>query len=376
MPWPALCYILLAQAQQDSWRAVRETEHYVVKTTGTAEQAEALGKHMELVYRTYAALLNYQKPATRKFTIRLYKDHDEYAKHGAGGTALAHYNPGTKELVGSADPDGMWAIFAHEGMHQFIDMVMPDFQKGVRSGQVPTWYSEGIADCIGNSEVRDGKMFMCTMSGYIAKMRIIVIQTAVRENKVRPFRELLYLDQRRFYSENGRLNYATGWALTHFLMVYPKTEDPAKQIPGGKYKSKLVQFHNLLASGKKRDEAYAIAFGIARPSDWDVIDKQWREYVLSFPDPLAGTPLAGLAADIGNLDKTDGVYVGAIAEDAACFKAGLRPGDVILAVDGREVRHYGQLIPPLERKKAGETAAISVKRGGETVEIKVEWAGK
>jgi hypothetical protein len=360
--------LLLLLLPQD-WKAVVETEHYIIKTTSKKEHAEALGRHMELVYKTYAALLNYQKPLAKKFTIRLYKDHDEYAKNGAGGSALAHYSPQSKELVGSYDPDGMWAIMAHEGMHQFTDMVMPDFQRGVGNGQVPTWYSEGIADCIGNCETRNGKLYMCTMNGYIAKMRTIVIQTGIRENKVKPFRELLYLNQREFYSQNGRLNYATGWSFTHFLMTYPKVEDPSKQIPDGKYKSSLVKFHNLLAAGKKRDEAYAAAFGIAKPSDWDVIDKQWREYVLSFPDPLKGTPMEGLSADIENLNQTDGVYVGNLPEDSACYRSGVRKGDVIVAVDGKDVRHYGHLIPPLEKKKKGESAVLKVRRGKETVEI-------
>ncbi len=373
MRWLALPYWICLAAPQESWRAVVETDHYVVRTTGERAHAEALARHMELVYRTYAALLNYSKAPPQKFTIRLYRDHEEYRRHGAGGLALAHYSPKTRELVGSYDPDGMWAIFAHEGMHQFTDLVLPDFQKGVSSGQVPAWYCEGLADCVGNSEARENRLFLATMRGYIAHMRTTVIRTAVREGRTRPFRELLYLDQRGFVSENGRLNYATAWSFVHFLMTAPKIEDPAKQIPSGKHKGKLVLFHNLLAAGRKREEAYAQAFGVARPADWDGWEKEWRVYVRSWPDPLAGTPMEGLSADLENLDKTDGVYVGAIEEGTPCAKAGVRPSDVIVALEGREVRHFGHLIPPLLRRKRGENAVLTVRRGQASVELTLSY---
>ncbi len=370
--------LLLLAPQQQNWNAVYESDHYIVKTTSEKKHANELGLHMELVYETYAKLLNYTKTPDRKFVIRLYKDHDEYKRNGAGGPALAHYSPGSKELVGSYDPDGMCAIMSHEGMHQFTDMVMPDFQKSVGSGEVPTWYSEGIADCIGNCVARSGKLYMCVIDGgYIAMMRTIVIQTGIRENRVAPLREIIKYNQKDYYSKNGRLNYAFGWSFTHFLMTYPRVEEPSKQIPDGKYKKMLVTFHNLMAAGKKRDEAYQNAFGIngGAPA-WDRLEKEWKEYVLKFPDPLAGTPIEGLSADIDKLNDSDGVYVGTLKDDAPCAKAGLHSKDVILEVDGKPALHYGKLIPPLRRKKPGEAAVLKVKRGDETIELKVEWPRK
>jgi hypothetical protein len=272
----------------------------------------------------------------------------------------------------------MFAIMSHEGMHQFTDMVMPDFQRGVGSGEVPTWYSEGIADCIGNCENRNGKLYMCMMStGYVAAMRTIVIQTAVRENRTPPLREIVKYNQKDYYQKNGRMNYAIGWSFTHFLMCYPRVEEPSKQIPDGKYKKALVTFHNLLAGGRKRDDAYANAFGInGGPPAWDRFEKEWKEYVLSFPDPLKDTPMQGLSADIDKLNESDGVYVGTLKDDAPCAKAGLKSKDVILEVDGKVAAHYGKLIPPLRRKKPGEAALLKVKRGDETVDVKIEWPKK
>lgn len=359
---------------QESWNAEFATEHYHVKTTSDKKHAEILGNHMELVYDTYSRLLNYTKKPDRKFVIKLYKDHAEYKQHGAQGPALAHYSPQSKELVGSWDPDGMLPIMSHEGMHQFTDMVMPDFQKGTQNGEVPTWYSEGLADCIGNCRAKDGKLYMCVITeGYMAHMRTIIVQTAVREGRTPPLKELVTWNQPTFYARNGRLNYAIGWSFTHFLMTYPKIEEPTKQIPDGKYKKVFVMFHNLLASGRKRDEAYA-AFGInGGPPAWDRYEKEWKEYVLKFPDPLAGTPIEGLAADIDKLNDNDGVYVGTIKDDAPCAKAGLKSKDVILELDGAPCLHYGKLVPPLRRKKPDDKAVLKIRRGTETIDVTLEW---
>jgi hypothetical protein len=211
----------------------------------------------------------------------------------------------------------------------------------------------------------------------MALMRTIIIQTAIRENRVPPLKEVVLYNQKDYYQKNGRLNYAIGWSFTHFLMTYPRVEEPSKQIPDGKYKKALVAFHNMLAGGKKRDEAYNVAFGInGGPPAWERFEKEWKEYVLKFPDPLEGTPLAGLSADLDKLNDNDGVYVGTLKDDSPCAKAGLKSKDVILEVDGVAAFYYGKLIPPLRRKKAGEKAVLKIRRGTDTTDVTLDYPAK
>jgi serine protease Do len=51
--------------------------------------------------------------------------------------------------------------------------------------------------------------------------------------------------------------------------------------------------------------------------------------------------------------------------------AGLRPGDVIITVDGRTLPDLTDLYRLLERKKAGDTLLLTVQRGTERIEVRV-----
>src|SRR5262245_53227120 len=123
-----------------------------------------------------------------------------------------------------------------------------------------------------------------------------------------------------------------------------------------------------MAAGKNRGGAYAIASGIdgGAPA-WARFASEWQGGVRAVAPPAKDTPMEGLSADIDKLTESDGVYVGALKDDAPCAKAGLKSKDVILEVDGKTAAHYGKLILPLRRKKPGETALLKVKRGEETV---------
>ena len=334
-----------------------ESKHYAVRTTGSKEQAQQLAEYMEKVYETYSDLLNYDEPIKKKFTIVLYKEHAEYSATTGGSQALAHYSPQKKELVGSWDEDGMWAIFAHEGMHQFTDMVTPVFGRGA----TPMWYTEGMADCIGNSVVKKEKLYMCSMDGYIGQMRTWVIQTAIREKRTPALKELTTWDTRRFYGDGARLNYATAWSFCHFLMTYPKVEEPDKRIPKGKYKKHLGNYHILLTQGKSGTDAWKEAFG---EMDWEKLQEVWAEYVMKFPDPAAGTPFEGLRVDLDNLHQTDAVYLGTLDPETPIGKSGLQSKDAILDVDGYKTNHFGRLCAAIGKIEKGATAKVRVKRGG------------
>ena len=67
-----------------------------------------------------------------------------------------------------------------------------------------------------------------------------------------------------------------------------------------------------------------------------------------------------------------------IAQDAAAVtpggpgdRAGLRPGDVVLAIDGRPVTDPSELIVDIRAREPGDTVTLTLSRGGETVQVPV-----
>ena len=61
--------------------------------------------------------------------------------------------------------------------------------------------------------------------------------------------------------------------------------------------------------------------------------------------------------------KDAGVLVESVQDDSPADKAGIRVGDIVLAVDGKDVQSSADLRGALREKKAGETVRIEALRG-------------
>jgi hypothetical protein len=267
---------LSAAHARDPWAFEGESVHYTIRSTAEKKAATDLLKYMDLCFDTYRRFLN---PAPdrlprQKFTLVLYKNLEEYKARGGSGR-YGHYDG--KRLVGYCDPEQMLPTFAHEGVHQFTDICFPNFDR------LPSWYSEGIAECIANNEVRQGKLYLCLKKGPVPKIRLYVVQEAIRDGRWVRLKDLLAAD-RKIFQDQWKLYYATSWLFCHFLLAYPKQEDPSRQIPEGKYKQVVVKFHNAMLDPKtKVDEALRLALVLdGKPLSLDELEKEFREYALSF----------------------------------------------------------------------------------------------
>ncbi|PRY15151.1 S1C family serine protease [Kineococcus rhizosphaerae] len=62
---------------------------------------------------------------------------------------------------------------------------------------------------------------------------------------------------------------------------------------------------------------------------------------------------------------------GAVASGGPGDRAGLQPGDVVLSIDGRPVTEPAELIVDIRAREPGDVVTLSVRRGGETVDVPV-----
>ncbi|WP_337061922.1 S1C family serine protease [Kineococcus sp. G2] len=73
--------------------------------------------------------------------------------------------------------------------------------------------------------------------------------------------------------------------------------------------------------------------------------------------------------------RGEGVLVldqpGAVQAGGPGDRAGLRPGDVVLAVDGRPVTEPAELIVDIRARQPGDTVTLTVRRGEQTLEVPV-----
>jgi len=80
---------------------------------------------------------------------------------------------------------------------------------------------------------------------------------------------------------------------------------------------------------------------------------------------------AQLAESFG-LDRPRGALVSSVERDGPAAKAGLQPGDVILAVNSKAIERYGELSGSIAAMKPGSEATLDVWRGGKKQSINVK----
>jgi S1-C subfamily serine protease len=84
-----------------------------------------------------------------------------------------------------------------------------------------------------------------------------------------------------------------------------------------------------------------------------------------------GELTAQIAGQLG-IGQVSGVLVLAVAGDGPAGRAGIRPGDVIESVEGTELTAPEKLLAELRTKNPGDTVNFTVKRGGQTRDVKVD----
>ena len=80
-----------------------------------------------------------------------------------------------------------------------------------------------------------------------------------------------------------------------------------------------------------------------------------------------GVNIATVDADLAkkyNLDKTEGVYVDGLTEDGAARSAGIKTGDVIVAVNGTKVNSNAELQEQVGKHRPGDQVAVTIRRNG------------
>ena len=63
-----------------------------------------------------------------------------------------------------------------------------------------------------------------------------------------------------------------------------------------------------------------------------------------------------------NLDKIEGVFVGGVTENGAAREAGIKEGDIILSINGKDVNSTAELMELVGQLRPGDKAIVDVKR--------------
>jgi S1-C subfamily serine protease len=73
-----------------------------------------------------------------------------------------------------------------------------------------------------------------------------------------------------------------------------------------------------------------------------------------------------------NSASAGGAEVASVQSSSPAAKVGLKPRDLITAVNGKPVKSAQQFIETLDTYSPGQTVTLTVRRGGSTLAIKVK----
>ena len=105
--------------------------------------------------------------------------------------------------------------------------------------------------------------------------------------------------------------------------------------------------------------------------DWDrLLDGQtWGKLSLN---PFANPEMPVLGIGMAMQHGVNGVLVDSVVQGSPAAAAGVRPGDVIHALDDSEIQHGGELLQILAKHEAGDEVTLGILRDRKELKIKVK----
>lgn len=83
------------------------------------------------------------------------------------------------------------------------------------------------------------------------------------------------------------------------------------------------------------------------------------------------SPLTTRLAEELRAPDTEGVVITQMTRGSAAYEAGLRPGDIVKAVNGQAIANPSQFVRTVADAAIGSTARIEVMRDGKTSTVRV-----
>jgi C-terminal processing protease CtpA/Prc len=149
----------------------------------------------------------------------------------------------------------------------------------------------------------------------------------------------------------------------------------AKAHPGDKVEVKIYR------DGKPM--TLAMTLGASSDSEEQIetpaIRKAFRSYSLNRAGKQSYigvnlTPLTDQLREYFGVPKDEGVLIGTVEKDSPADHAGLKAGDILIAVDGRKVTSVGDVQSQIHDVKAGDKANLTVVRNKSEMKLPVEVA--
>ena len=125
----------------------------------------------------------------------------------------------------------------------------------------------------------------------------------------------------------------------------------------------------LTGTGANQGVGFAVSAQQARASADQLIEQGFVRHPLL---GIAGSDVRPEQAERLGLSSPRGAVVEVVEEDSGAAEVDLRPGDVIVEVDGEPLATMSELVAEVRRREPGDIVTLEVVRDGEVFEVDVE----
>ena len=239
---------------------------FVVVGDGGREAVESSARGtvkwaVDLLKRDY-----FTKDPEEILDVWLFKDAASYEKHRAAlfgpgpDTPYGYYSSQHKALVMNISTGG--GTLVHEIVHPFVAANFPD---------CPAWFNEGLGSLYEQSGEQDGHIRGFT------NWRLPGLQKAIREGRVRPFKDLTALGAGDFYTQQTGTNYAQARYLCYYLQE----------------RGLLVRYYQEFLANRAADPTgFDTLKKTLAVEDMNAFQKDWEKFVLGLSEEMRLTPIS------------------------------------------------------------------------------------
>ncbi len=318
-----------------------EKRNLVYLHTKTDEQLAAIREDLEDYAEYQWANLFQNRPQRPLYIVLLAQaDSVKLFRGGIGGIYQAAINtlfcgevPAFKLMNTS--------VVVHEFTHalHFADMF-------ARKQQHPIWLVEGLATLFEASDRNGG---VVPRHSY----RLAIVQAAVKNRQSLPWKAFVQFQQPQFLRV-AHLAYAQA----RYMLFYMHEKGLLK-----KFYDEYTNKQNY-ESDQSALEAFEVVFG--KPIE--AVEHDWKQWVLKQTVP--SVPFLG----VQTAEQNEQVRVTQVVAGSPAARAGIKVGDVVVSIDGAEVKSSSDLMEAIGSRKVGDEADLVILREGKehSVTIKLE----
>ena len=348
---------LMARKEEITHHAARQAVAELEKRFGSGYLYE-VDEDRKLIFatntdrRTLDALKTWLIAQTKSQEEELFEHKpDEFIRVVVPSGADFHRLMKKRGVIGIYEDETRTLLAQHLGQvmtHEFTHALHAADQRAVGQ-EHPVWLREGLAAMYEAGEFDEAGRLIPHDN-----FRLGFVQSAGRRKALIPFDKMLALKLKDFEASPN-----LAYGQTSSLMLYL-------------YEQKLLRkFYDAYKRSFASDPSGRMALEEVTGQKLNELQTTWTQWMLAREAPRLAGVRGGAFLGVHFGDANDGLKITFVVPDTPAWRAGLKAGDVIVGLDGHEVRDYPSFAPILTARAPGDDAKLKVRRDGKYIDVTV-----